>query len=406
MNTWWKYGVTSPLMALAFGLSITSVASAKNLLLDQNDQYAIHILPKKDLVFFDAFFRSTNIQISRNSEPLHQIDFEDKIITSALLEKNSSALIAGSIGKVYRVDLESGKIQDQLDISNKTQFLLRSPLNSVFTTEGLLAIEKIHAINSERELQLIESINVENVLELKSSITSGPQKLHFFKNGNALALNRQGKILAITTDLKTKVIPTGKIKSQNSFRDLNDLVNIRSDLMLNISDDLSLTIINKNLEARQVPSPLIKNISALNESLKGEIKIADENIKTCRSIYRDTILASKKSQLMVRIMTGAVIIINPVVGIGGVLLNESDLMINWDSIDHAILTMKILDDAHHDKASVEISMLSEVLNKFDSNKFPNENLVREKINSLNQSKKVCTDKLATIKDLLLMLIQD
>jgi hypothetical protein len=404
-------------MKLKFGIhivfaSVLAIAQAhsqtgiKELLTTEDGKHKISLLPKDDLMFFDGFLRSSKIEIEAVGSQRSTIELKDKAITSALEMSNGKALLTGTRGHIYVLDLNKQKIESEFEISSNTQTLQKAPNGQILSIEGLLSIEKVHFIEDDLSINPLRTLDVERLTGQANGPIIGPHKVNHFRDGSMGILQKSGYLIYADIGSHAKVVRTAKTSASTTFKSHFDLERLDNDRLFYVADNLDIITIDIN-GISKTHSAGLKNMKA-NKKAEKDITI-NNNSAGCLNDYAEYIKQSKKAQLAGRVISGVAIVFNPIIGLSGLVMTEGFLD-KLSREEHAALTLKVLHDAENDIASDEIKAMHLALNSLDSSKFSSTNAVIDGIKKLNSSRQACEidskASMSSIKDIMYSLIKE
>lgn len=357
---------------------------------------------RSDSLFMSLVASRTLVIIDQDGKE-HSLKVPDSYLQSSVQVSDDEVVLMGTEGNLYKVSLARGEILETLKVSKKRLESIRKVNKKLLFKESVFSYDKIYLANIEGAMSIDKTINLKNVLGISSELSEGNSAFHFFNNGNGLFLSKEGKGIFFDEDLNYKVVSTGK-NSQKwpiPFEVLDaghvGYINDKFDLVI-FSDDGGENVFKINAEDLKVKDAPQKEL---------EIKNID---KGCIKEYVDYIQEIKKYRLGKNILLGVITILNPPVGIGSILISSNDYFTKRTPEEHAVSTVKILNDALERNASPEILLMTSLLNQARPEKYASSEEVMAELSNMNNSLAVCKNKkgefgLYTIKNMIMMMLK-
>lgn len=377
-------------------------------------------------------------------------------LTSAAEAADDQIIVVAKDGTLGQINLRNGEITSQMKVPrSKSNFVVsRSPtgrlvLLGVVRRPSLISLNMyLYFLNeSPSGLVLGESFNFNDLTKADGyHYYNGPFEVSFFQNGNMALFNKgnkEAKVLVVfdsnNNSVRTKVISGYPHHTNSSYgiyrgelftdafeEKFPSLVRVGSDLLGYVSDNLSIHTIDQNGNLKVFKSNLLQqlvtNIESTdlgeNNSKVEKIELSKNSNSNCLSVYAGQIPSADHNKLH----AGEV----GIMGVASILGGPATFLFSLGVIAHKtakskhpksnspmdkeslLVAMNILNDAEKDKASLEIQVMTEILNGFDPIRFRDTTDVMRAIREINSNKKACMDggrvSLSTPKGLMYQLI--
>lgn len=344
-----------------------------------------------------TIFAAMNLMILDSSGAEKGFRLGDAAFTGAREIPGTSDRIAlvGTRGNLYHVGLAKGEVVETLQISSSAlQFKNISDRRYVIE-DGTLAMHKVHILGEDMKVK--KTLDVGQLIGYKPTATSGPSGVIPFANGAFAFLHDSGRMVYVSPADEEKALAVDP-----AYRLSTGLKPLPGDRMIMLSDDYSLHVLDKDGHLQTFDSGVVEKIAQEKaqqssaepapaaKSAQTDVEIT--NTETgCIAYYLARIGKMQSSNRKSTGMLVAVSILNPVVGIGGMIMTKV-VANNSSSQYRAFMMAKLLDDAERGVLSPDIEAMAKALMAFDGKRYRSPDDVVRALRAMNASKSACTYK--------------